>query len=113
MAEWLGFNREEALTLGCAPAGLTAHARGILFVIFEPSVPEGLRVLAKDPPTKPESVERYLDASSAMDALGEARTATEALIGLLPPGELDRRAFRLYRQFRRRSRATRPAGLAR
>jgi hypothetical protein len=55
-------------------------------------------------------VERYLStASSAMAALGETRTAMEALADLLPPAELARRAFRLYEQFRRQSQAARSA----
>jgi hypothetical protein len=49
--------------------------------------PEGLRALAKDQPTKPESVERYL-AGKFGDALGEARAAMETLAASLPPTEL-------------------------
>ena len=42
VAERLGFERDEALTLGRALAGLTAHAKGVRLGIFEPSAPEGL-----------------------------------------------------------------------
>ena len=43
VAERLGFERDEALTLGCALAGLTAHAYGrVRLGILEPSAPEGL-----------------------------------------------------------------------
>src|SRR5690349_618734 len=130
VAERLGFERDEALTLGRALAGLTAHAKGVRLGIFEPSAPEevrerrgrlaegerlevhlmgrtipvvrtpeGVRALAKDQPTKPDSVERYLQSKFG-EALGEARIATEALAGSLPPAELARRAFRLYEEFR-------------
>ena len=130
VAERLGFERHEALTLGRALAGLTAHAKGVRLGLFEPSAPEevrerrgrlaegerlevhlidrtipvvrtpeGLQALAKDQPTKPESVERYL-AGKFGDALGEARAAMETLAASLPPGELARQAFRLYEQFR-------------
>jgi hypothetical protein len=130
VAERLGFERDEALTLGRALAGLTAHAKGVRLGLFEPSAPEevrerrgrlaegerlevhlmgrtipvvrtpeGLRALAKDQPTKPESVERYLQSKFG-EALGKARIAMEALAGSLPPAELARRAFRLYEEFR-------------
>src|SRR3954452_10668436 len=130
VAERLGFERDEALTLGRALAGLTAHAKGVRLGIFEPSAPEevrerrgrlaegdrlevhlmgrtipvvrtpeGLRALAKEEPTKPESVERYM-AGKFGDALGEVRAVMEALAGSLPPAELARRAFRLYEGFR-------------
>src|SRR5690242_13951489 len=83
VAERLGFERDEALTLGRALAGLAAHAKGVRLGLFEPSAPEevrerlevhlmgrtipvvrtpeGLRALAKGQPTKPGSVERYLE----------------------------------------------------
>ena len=61
--------------------------------------PEGLRAVAKEEPTKPESVERYL-AGKFGEALGEARAAMETAPGSLPPAELARRAFRLYEEFR-------------
>jgi hypothetical protein len=130
VAERLGFERDEALTLGRALAGLTAHSKGVRLGIFEPSspeevrerrsrledgeqlkvhlmgrtipavrTPEGPRALAKDQPTNPESVERYLRGKFG-DALGKARAAMEALAGSLSPGELARRAFPLYEQFR-------------
>src|SRR3954468_20071786 len=39
VAERLGFERDEALTLGRALAGLTAHAKGVRLGILEPSAP--------------------------------------------------------------------------
>ena len=106
VAERLGFERDEALTLGRALAGLTAHAKGVRLgvhlmgrTIPVVRTPECLRALAKEQPTKPESVERYL-AGKFGDALGKARAAMETLAASLPPGELARQAFRLYEQFR-------------
>src|SRR5436309_14309156 len=43
VAERLGFERDEALTLGRALAGLTAHAKGVRLGLFEPSAPEEVR----------------------------------------------------------------------
>jgi hypothetical protein len=37
VAERLGFERDEALTLGRALAGLTAHTKGVRLGIFEPA----------------------------------------------------------------------------
>src|SRR3954452_24100191 len=43
VAERLGFERDETLTLGRALAGLTAHAKGVRLGLFEPSAPEEVR----------------------------------------------------------------------
>src|SRR4051794_41641400 len=43
VAERLGFERDEALALGRALAGLTAHAKGVRLGIFEPSAPDEVR----------------------------------------------------------------------
>ena len=43
VAERLGFEREEALALGRALAGLAAHARGVRLGLLEPSAPEEVR----------------------------------------------------------------------
>src|SRR3954464_4993246 len=43
VVERLGFERDEALTVGRALAGLTAHAKGVRLGIFEPSAPEEVR----------------------------------------------------------------------
>src|SRR4051812_4901215 len=43
VAERLGFERDEALTLGRALAGLTARAEGVRLAILEPSAPEKVR----------------------------------------------------------------------
>jgi len=90
VAERLGFDHAEALTLGRAVAGLNAYAKGVKLGIYEPApatvkkqrkelehgarltvsllnravpvtqTPDGLRALAKEKPIDPASVERYL-----------------------------------------------------
>ena len=129
VAERLGFERDEALTLGRVVAGLNAYAKGVSLGLFRPApdevrrerrrladghrmhvellhraVPvvqtaEGLRALAKDRPVVPESVRRYL-AGKFGDALPGVERAMTDLAGSLPPDELARRAFGLYEVFR-------------
>lgn len=129
VAERLGFDWHEALTLGRAVAGLNAHAKGVRLGLFQPTpeaererrkaarhgatlhidllhravpavqTPEGVRAVSKDRPTDPASVERYL-AGKFGTALGEARRAMEHLAGSLPPVELAEQAYHLYEQFR-------------
>jgi hypothetical protein len=85
VAERLGFDRNEALTLGRAvPAVQT---------------PEGLRALSKDKPIQPESVWRYLK-STFVETLDEAYHAMSALGSSLSAHELSERGFKLYEQFR-------------
>src|ERR687893_2507125 len=90
VAERLGFDRQTALTLGQAVAGLSAHAKGVSLGIIEPKpelvrergerlaegerlhvdllgravpvvrTPDGLRALDKGKPSDPGQVERYL-----------------------------------------------------
>ena len=129
VAERLGFERNEALTLGRAVAGLNAYAKGKALGIFSPTpdevrkkrkemgergsisvdllhravpavqTPEGLRALSKDKPIKPESVWRYLESTFG-EALDEAYHAMSALAGSLSVHELSERGFKLYEQFR-------------
>lgn len=129
VAERLGFDRDEALTLGRAVAGLTAHAKGVRLGIYEPSAedarerrqrladgealhvellgravpavatPGGIRATAKGEPTDPASVERYLRAKLG-DRLDEVRATMERVAASYPPAELARIAFRLYERFR-------------
>ena len=129
VAERLGFERAEALTLGRAVAGLSAHAKGVALGLIEPApvevgeqrrrlregerlrvdllgravpvvrTPEGLRALGKDRPITPASVERYL-AGKFGAALDEVRAALTDLAAALPPEALGRRAFALYERFR-------------
>ena len=130
VAERLGFEREEALTLGRALAGLTAHAKGVRLGIFEPSAPEEVRerrgalaegerlevrLMGRTIPVvrTPEGLRALAKdepvrpesverylAGKLGDTLPEVRAAMEALAGSLPPAELARTAFRLYEGFR-------------
>jgi hypothetical protein len=129
VAERLGFDRDEALTLGRAVAGLTAYSKGVRLGIYEPTAedarerrqqlaegeelhvdllgravpavatPDGLRATSKGRPIAPASVERYL-AGKLGDRLDEVRLAMTRLAASLPPAQLARRAFGLYERFR-------------
>jgi hypothetical protein len=130
VAERLGFERDEALTLGRTLAGLTAHTKGMRLGIFEPAsadevrerrsqLKEGehleVRLLGRMIP-----VVRTAEGLRAVekgkpggpqsverylrgkfgDALEEVREAMEALAASLPPAEIARCAFGLYERFR-------------
>lgn len=129
VAERLGFDHEEALTLGRAVAGLNAYSKGKSLGLFSPTpedvrkkrremrkkegisvdllhraVParhtdEGLRALSKDKPINPESVRRYLESKFG-DALDDARSAMMKLARSFPVSELADRAYHLYTEFR-------------
>ena len=130
VAERLGFDRAEALTLGRAVAGLNAASKGSALGLFKPAshaevkrhraegkqgesssvellhraVPvthteDGIRALAGGRPTKPESVERYLEVKFG-EGLEPTRKAMQALADSLPPAELAVQAFALYEAFR-------------
>jgi hypothetical protein len=129
VAERLGFDWEEALTLGQAVAGLNAHAKGVRLGLFEPTpeaekerrkaaqqgktlhiallgravpavqTPDGVRALKNEKSTNPESVARYLQKAFG-DRLDEARAAMEGLARSLAPADLAKYAYHLYEQFR-------------
>ena len=128
VAERLGFDRDEALTLGKTVAGLNAQAKGQHLGIFEPgekkseqargqpegeqffvelmgrsvpviNSPDGVRATAKGSPVQPPSVQRYLEGKFGA-ALPEVRQAMEELAAAFPPDELEERAYRLYIKFR-------------
>ena len=129
VAERLGFDRDEALTLGRAVAGLNAYAKGVPIGLFQPTPQEvkeqrrkmraedalsvdllhravparqtedGLRALSKDRPINPESVQRYLEGKFG-DALDDAEEAMGALARALPLSELASKAYELYEAFR-------------
>ena len=129
VAERLGFDRDTALTLGQAVAGMSAHAKGVALGIIEPKpdlvrergerlaegerlhvdllgravpvvrTPEGIRAVSKGRPGSPDQVERYL-AGKFQGRLEEARRAMAELAASLEPDELNRRGFRLYEGFR-------------
>jgi hypothetical protein len=129
VAEYLGFDEAEALTLGRALAGLTAHAKGVRLGLYEPTAADaaerrqklgegealevallgraipvvntrdGLRATSKGKPIEPASVERYLEGKLGGD-LGRVRDAMRDLARAIPPAELARTGFRLYERFR-------------
>jgi hypothetical protein len=129
VAERLGFDRDTALTLGQAVAGLSAHAKGVSLGIVEPTpelvreqgdrlaegeqlrvdllgravpvvrTPKGLRAVNKGKPGNPVQIEKYL-AGKFGERLADARAAMAELAATCEPGDLYRRGFRLYEQFR-------------
>jgi hypothetical protein len=129
VAEMLGFDYDEALTLARAVAGLNAYSKGVALGLFQPTpkavreqrqklrrdevvtvdllhraVParhtdEGLRALSNDRPISPESVKRYLESKFG-GALDEAYEAMKQLAKSLTPTELAEKAYHLYEKFR-------------
>jgi len=129
VAEVLGFDRDEALTLGRAVAGLNAYSKGISLGLFQPTpgevkeqrrkmrkeervtidllhraVPakhtdEGLRALSGESPIRPESVQKYLESKFG-DALEDVSKAMLGLAKSLPPSQLAEKAYALYEKFR-------------
>ena len=125
----LGFDWDEALTLGRAVAGLNAYSKGVRLGLFTPApkevkekkrklkegetlridllgravpvvhTPDGLRAVSKDRPIAPESVARYLDNKFG-EALPAVRKAMKTLARSMPPETLAAEAFKLYEQFR-------------
>ncbi len=129
VAQRLGFDWEEALTLGRAVAGLNAYTKGVSIGLFQPTPKEvkerrqrlrpaetfcvdllhravpaihtdrGVRALEKDKPADPASVQRYLEGKFK-DALPEVCEAMRSLAASYPPRELAAEAYRLYERFR-------------
>ena len=129
VAEVLGFDHEEALTLGRAVAGLNAYSKGLTLGLFQPTpkaikeqrqkmrreetvtvdllhralpakhTDEGLRALSNDRTISPESVERYLESKFG-DALEDVSNAMLDLAKSLPPSQLAEKAYALYEKFR-------------
>ena len=129
VAEVLGFDHDEALTLGRAVAGLNAHSKGVSLGLFQPTpkevkeqrrkmrkeetvtvdllhraVPakhtdEGLRALSGERPIHPESVQKYLESKFG-EALEDVSDAMRKLPKSLPPSQLAQKAYRLYEKFR-------------
>ena len=129
VAEMLGFDYDEALTLGRAVAGLNAYSKGVALGLFQPTpkaireqrrklrkdevvtvdllhraVParhtdEGLRALSNDRPISSESVKRYLEGKFG-DVLDEVYEAMKELAKSLTPSELAEKAYNLYEKFR-------------
>jgi hypothetical protein len=128
VAERLGFDQYEALSLGKAVAGLTAQSKGRRLGIYKPapqeikkartrkqgeeflieicgrSVPavntaDGVRAVTKNRPIDAKSVERYLESKFG-DSLGTARAAKRDLTKAFRPEQLSKNAFSLYEKFR-------------
>lgn len=128
VAERLGFDRDEALTLGKTVAGLNAQAKGRRLGIFEPAekkseqarsrpkgeqffvqlmgrsvpvlnTPDGVRATAKGSPVQPPSVQHYLEGKFG-EALPAVRQAMEDLAAAFTPDELEEQAYDLYVEFR-------------
>jgi hypothetical protein len=128
VAERLGFEWAEAMTLGRVVAGLNAYAKGKALGIYKPHpktleeerrkkaaaplhvdllhravpvtrTPAGLRAVAKDRPVAPESVQRYL-ASKFGEALEDTTDAMRALAEAMDAEALAERAYALYEDFR-------------
>jgi hypothetical protein len=130
VAERLGFNENEALTLGKAVAGLNAQAKGRRLGIFKPheekptkarkkergewflievcgrpvpatNTDDGIRAVRGSKPINPDSVRRYLEGKFG-DDLGVVRSAMQRLAKSYKPKELADHCYRLYEQFRPR-----------
>lgn len=129
VAERLGFNRDEAFTLGRAVAGLNAYSKGVSLGLFTPTPKEvkekrkklrpketitvdllhravpavhteaGVRALAKNRPIDPASVQRYLVGKFG-DSLEDVYEAMTALAKSRKPADLTGEAYALYEQFR-------------
>jgi hypothetical protein len=128
IAERLGFDQDEALSLGKAVAGLTAQSKGQRLGIYKPvpqevkkarsrkrgeeflveicgrQVPvintqDGIRAVVKNQPVESKSVERYLESKFG-ESLGSARAAMRDLSKAFRPEQLMKNGFSLYEQFR-------------
>jgi hypothetical protein len=128
VAQRLGFDEDEALTLGKAVAGLNAQAKGRRLGIFKPheekakkarekergqcfrvevlgrpvpatNTDDGIRAVRGGKPMDPDSVRRYLD-----DKFGEnlkaVRSTMQKLAKAYKPQALAHDAYRHYERFR-------------
>lgn len=128
VAQRLGFDEDEALTLGRAVAGLNAQAKGRRLGILKPheekpkkarqkelgerflievcgrAVPatntdDGIRAVRGGKALDPDSVRRYLKDKFG-DDLRAVRSAMRTLARTYKPGELAHAAYPLYERFR-------------
>jgi hypothetical protein len=125
VAERLGHNRDTALTLGKALAGLNAQSKGKRLGIYgeaedRPGKPkaraektielmgwaipviktkEGLRAASQGEAIQAASVQRYLDSKFG-ESLPHVRNVMEALARAYPPRQLAAQAYPLYESFR-------------
>lgn len=130
VAERLGFDGDEALTLGRAVAGLNAYAKGVRLGLFAPSAPrkvkEHKKVLRHGETLQVDLLGRAVPMTATPDglralskeqpispesvaryldskfgeALSEVRDAMERLAKSRPPERLTVEAFHLYEEFR-------------
>jgi hypothetical protein len=127
VAKRLGFDKDEALSLARAVAGLDAYSKGRRLGLFKPeeekpkkarekpgakfrvellgrAVPakntdEGIRAIQRGKAIDPDSVERYLEGKFG-DDLKAVRSAMEKLAKAYQPKELAGKAYSLYERFR-------------
>jgi hypothetical protein len=129
VAERLGFDREAALSLGKALAGLNAQSKGRSLGIYKPAerpegfppkkaglgeefwvellgrpIPvkktkEGVRAVVKDKLIEPAGVERYLEEKFGA-GLQAVKKAMGDLARSFKPAELAAKAYSLYERFR-------------
>ena len=128
VAERLGFDQDEALSLGKAVAGLNAQSKGQRLGIFKPvpqqvkkararkrgeeffieicgrqvpaiNTPGGVRAVIKNQPIEPKSVERYLESKFG-ESLSTVRSAMGDLAKAFRREQLLKNAFSLYEEFR-------------
>jgi hypothetical protein len=128
VAERLGFDEAEALSLGKEVAGLNAQSKGQRLGIFKPvpqevkkararkrgeeflieicgrqvpaiNTPDGVRAVIKNQPIEAKSVERYLESKFGT-SLDTARAAMRDLAKAFRPEQLLTNAFSLYEEFR-------------
>jgi len=128
VAERLGFDEDEALSLGKALAGLNAQAKGRRLGIFKPheekpgvarekergesfwvellgravpasSTDDGIRAVKGAEMIKPENVRRYLETKFG-DDLKSVQSAMRWLAKKNTPRDQAAKAFALYEQFR-------------
>ena len=124
----MGFDQDEALSLGKAVAGLTAQSKGQRLDIYKPVPQEvkkararkrgegffveicgrqvpainttgGVRAVIKNQPIEAKSVELYLESKFG-ESLGTVRSAMRDLAKAFRPEQLLKNAFRLYEEFR-------------
>ena len=128
VAQRLGFDEDEALTLGKAVAGLNAQSKGRRLGIFKPheekakkarekgrgerflievlgrpvpatNTEDGIRAVRGSKPIDPDSVRRYLEDKFG-DDLKAVQAAMKRLARAYKPQELAHDAYRLYERFR-------------
>ena len=128
VAERLGFDQDEALSIGKAVAGLNAQSKGQRLGIYKPTPPEvkkararkrgeeffveicgrqvpaintpaGVRAVNKNQPIESRSVERYLESKFG-ESFVPARSAMRDLAKAFRPEQLSKNAFSLYAEFR-------------